>query len=244
MQKNLDPKSLLKQILKMASDAPKSAPLETIFDLDSTLYCVSFRTEKILHRLGDEPEFRKQYPQQAELLKKAQGVPQDWGIKTMLKRLGIQADLDFFETVREYWIEHFFSSQHLHHDRPYPGAVEYLEALKKSGAHIRYLTGRDRPRMGEGTLKSLDQWGFPLEKPEYLIMKPQKELDDSEFKREFFANLKPSPSSTWFFENEPVIVNKILAARPEVKIVFMDSVHSGRETAPEQVHRIKLEYVF
>jgi hypothetical protein len=121
--------------------------------------------------------------------------------------------------------------------------VEFVNALKTAGAHVHYLTGRDKPRMGEGTEKSLRAHGFPLDFPvEQLLMKPHSENSDIDFKEAVFRKLDGVFKEVWFLENEPLILNRLLEAKVRVNCIFVDSVHSGRATAPAHLPRIRPDF--
>lgn len=234
---------VLNEILTSAkAHQQRGSRLLAVFDLDSTLFDVSHRIEHILKLFASLAETKKRWPVEAEKLSQIQAHPKEWGIKTALQRLGLaHSPPEFFHAARDFWGEHFFSNHHLHIDQPYPGAVEYLNELKSAGAHIQYLTGRDVHRMGHGSLESLRQWSFPVEKDD-LILKPHQSHDDAEFKRDVLKLKEGHHPEIWFFENEPVIINMVLADCPHVDIVFMDSVHSGREEAPEHLHRLPMRF--
>lgn len=202
-----------------------------VFDLDSTLYNVSPRTQKILQDYAHENESNPLFKAQKERLKTIQVHSTDWGIRESLIREGIEGPLDFFESVRNYWRERFFSNHYLKYDKPYPGAIEFVQALAHLKIPIFYLTGRDRPDMFEGTVESLKQWGLPLtDKSKNLLMKPEKKFgEDEDYKVQVLKQLLADYKSIYFFENEPVIINQVIKHCPTVKIIFMDTVHSRRE---------------
>jgi len=213
-----------------------------VFDLDSTLFCVSPRTQSILRALAEDQDLRDKYPEFAGQLAQLEVTPSDWGIRSVLTRHRVLGPLDFFESVRSKWAERFFSSHHLLDDKPYPGAVDFVRELEKMGTEIRYLTGRDRPRMGDGTIQSLKAHGFPLKEEKHLHMKPDTTRHDAEFKRDILLQLHRETPKMWFFENEPVIVNLVKKDLPDLQIIFMESVHSGREEAPTGLPRLQMTF--
>ncbi len=213
-----------------------------VFDLDSTLFCVSPRIRAILDKLADDPELNRSFPAFAPTIKGLDVTPVDWGIRTVLTRSKIMGTLDFFEMLRAKWANDFFSGAYLNQDRPYPGAVEYVKKLAQAGAEIRYLTGRDWPRMGLGTVASLDQWGLPLQNPQHLHMKPESGRHDAEYKLEVLRHLQSQSPNLCFFENEPVIINLVHRQMPSLPIIFVNSVHSGRETAPGHLPNMQPDY--
>ena len=218
---------LLKQDQKMAC----------VFDLDSTLFNVSPRTQKILQDYGHSSLGHPHFSSQKEILKKIQILPTDWGIREALIRENVSAPLTFFEDVRRFWRQHFFSNEYLQFDRPYPGAVEFVDQISKAGIPIYYLTGRDRPDMHTGTVETLQKWGFPTEQIEgRLFMKPSKNYsEDEDYKVQILTQFSTRYKTLYFFENEPVIINQVQKVLPDVNIIFMDTVHSRRENPPNDI---------
>lgn len=233
--------TFLKTLLDRARGRPSAQPLQVYLDLDSTLFTVRPRTQAILQRFTLERA--AQFPRETELIKTVDVRDTDWGIRTSLKRLGLIADPAFADEIREYWKLLFFSSDYLYLDQPYIGAVDFVNALKRAGAEISYLTGRDRGRMGEGTFKSLKQHGFPLDFPDrQLLMKPSLDITDVDFKESVFKAIEGLHADVFFFENEPVILHRLLAAQFRLQMVFVDSTHSGQAEPPEKVIRISPDY--
>jgi len=227
---------------EIAAASENTRPARVAFDLDSTLFCVSHRSQEILKVISEDPELRGEFQEICERLKAVRVLPTDWGIRAAVERLGLRAPRHLFERVRDMWAEKFFSNDYLHADRPYPGAVEFVRELAAAGAQILYLTGRDTSRMGDGTRASLRKWAFPLSDESALLMKPRAGDDDAAFKRDVLSDLAAKSESVWFFENEPVIVNLVRREVPAVRIVFVDSVHSGREPAPVDLPTIGMSY--
>jgi hypothetical protein len=203
-----------------------------VFDLDSTLFNVSTRTQQILcefARLEGLPE-----------LENVEVKLEDWGIKEAILRAGYhpEKDLEMLEKLRDFWFERFFSNEYVHYDVPYAGAVAYVLELYQAGCEVKYLTGRDQPRMGRGSLEVLKKWGFPCE-PGQLVLKPERSIDDGLFKKNWFIDLdRRQYDKIYFFENEPVNINAVLATCPDVEIIFLDTTHARRETVAAQIQRI------
>ncbi len=206
-----------------------------IFDLDSTLFDVRQRLENVLMNFAKEPENQKLFPEQVEYFKNIQILKHDWGIRDILVRAGLDGHHREFQTaVRDYWVKHFFSNEALVHDVPYAGAVQFVQDIAQTNAEIIYLTGRDIERMGEGSQKILQLWGFPLDEVrQKLILKPHRSMDDALFKRDWFQNIAQDKyQKILFFENEPLNIQHIRTARPEVEIIFFDSTHSRAAEPP------------
>jgi hypothetical protein len=201
----------------------------TVFDLDSTLFNVSYRTQKILF------EFAQGLTHQnlREKLLSIYVKQSDWGLKETLLNSGLEYSEfpDFFHQLRDFWMERFFSSRYLHYDVPTRGAVVFAHQLVDLGmadADLIYLTGRDEFRMGPGTREVLKKWNFPEGR---VVLKPSKELDDGQFKLDWLSHLisKSNGKTILFFENEPVNINLIGKKFPDVNIIFLNTTHSRRQ---------------
>lgn len=204
-----------------------------VFDLDSTLFNVSTRTQKIL------TEFANLHKD--DRIKNVEVKHQDWGIKEAVLRAGLtlENDLELLQELRHFWSERFFTSEYLHYDVPYEGAISFVQELSSAGCEIKYLTGRDQKRMYKGTLEVLSKWGFPVNE-KHLYLKPSKEQDDELFKDEWFKNLNHSDyKKIFFFENEPVNVNAILSSCPEVEVIFLDTTHARKQEVTTPIKKIK-----
>jgi len=233
---------ILSQVLRKIQKGLDSGDrILTVFDLDSTLFDVSPRLEKILMDFAEIPENQKQFPDHIPYFKNIRTHRTDWGIRKTLIRAGLShAEPEFQRAVSDFWRDRFFSNAYLEHDIPYEGAVEYVNQVYKMGTEVIYLTGRDQHRMGSGSRKVLQKWNFPLDdKTAHLVLKPEKEMDDGLFKRDWFLQHPPEDSkAVWFFENEPVNVNLVKKHSPHVEIIFFDSTHQGAEKPPEDIPKI------
>lgn len=212
-----------------------------VFDLDSTLFGVSSRSQAILRDMVNHSEFQEKFPEAAEKIASIELSEKDWGIRASIEALGLDDAPGLFRFAKDFWNEHFFSNDYLKHDRPYPGALEFVNGLKEAGIDIFYLTGRDEPNMREGTIEILEKWGFPTEShEERLHMKPHKGHSlDEDYKSKRFEEILNGDEKVWFFENEPVIIHRVRQDHPEIRIIYIDTVHSGRAEAPEGLPVIK-----
>ena len=94
--------NLLAKIIEHVGSQNK--PSLVVFDLDSTLFNVSPRLEKILLDFANEPKHQKMFPDSIEVLKNIRMLRQDWGIKQALVRAGLDHHHpDFHHAIREYW---------------------------------------------------------------------------------------------------------------------------------------------
>lgn len=228
----------LNEILRVSREhIAQDMRILAVFDLDSTLFNVSTRTQKILL------EFAELH--QLEWLKNIEVKQEDWGVKEAILRAGVAAKtddkthLELLHSLRDFWSERFFTSEYLHYDVPYGGAVSFVQELNDTGCEINYLTGRDQTRMYKGTLEVLKKWGFPVNEKQ-LYLKPSKEQDDELYKDSWFQQLNHSLyKKIFFFENEPVNVNAILSSCPEVEIIFLDTTHARKQEVLDPIKRIK-----
>jgi hypothetical protein len=118
--------------------------------------------------------------------------------------------------------------------------VEFVQELHQLGSQIIYLTGRDVARMGRGTEESLQQWKFPLGHGVHMGLKPHKEMNDAEFKRDYLMALPRERSEIWFFENEPVNIDLVLREVNHVRVVYFESVHMEMAEPPgDHIPRIR-----
>ncbi|UXR64517.1 HAD family hydrolase [Bdellovibrio bacteriovorus] len=232
---------MLEQILVNIQDLSHQGKNSlVVFDLDSTLFDVSPRLEKILLDFAASPLNQKRFPEQVALLKNIKTLRSDWGIVGALTRAGLDGHhQDFQDAVRAYWQKSFFSNHYLQFDRPYEGAVEFVNAVEQAGAQIAYLTGRDVERMGASSGEVLEQWGFPLNEQAELVLKPHRSMDDAQFKTDWFlAAEKKNYETIYFFENEPVNLVHLAQHCPKVQMIFFESTHAGKAEPPEDLPRI------
>jgi hypothetical protein len=240
--KVVTPSQVLKDISNFVKTHSAAGPVAVVFDLDSTLFCVSPRSQLILRELAADPEFAKLHSAEAEVLKSIEVRAEDWGIRSALMRTQMPVEIEVLNKIRLYWRERFFSSRHLDADLLYPSALEYVQHLKSLGADILYLTGRATGTMREGTLRNLHQRGFPLESEDKLLMKPSDVEADESFKATVLKDLVLKYDHVWFFENEPLIIELVRAQVPQVKMVFVDSVHAGRALPPKDLPTVKPDF--
>jgi hypothetical protein len=229
-------------LIEVAEFVKTHSGVAVVFDLDSTLFCVSPRTQAILRQLGGQSEFGGSYAEASEILRNIEVLPTDWGIRAALERTKVKGPVELFHKVRNYWRDHFFTNHFLEYDHIYPSANEYVRHLSDLGAEILYLTGRNDGSMRAGTIKALIKWGFPFFGESKLIMKPSDVQSDEGFKAGVLSELVKKYDHIWLFENEPVIIEQVRLATPQVHIVFVNSVHSGRSTPPTDLPSIGTNY--
>lgn len=232
---------MLEQILVSIQDLTRKGQKSlVVFDLDSTLFDVSPRLERILLDFAAAPLNQKLFPEQVTLLKNIKTLRSDWGIKGALERVGLDGHhVEFQEAIKDYWQKSFFSNHYLQFDNPYEGALEFVNSVERAGAEIAYLTGRDVERMGVGSEEIMRRWGFPLNDKASLVLKPHRSMDDAQFKTDWFIEAdKKGYSKIYFFENEPVNLHHLSQFCPHVEMIFFESTHAGKAEPPEALPRI------
>mgnify|MGYP002382211686 CR=1 FL=1 len=124
--------SMIVQILKDIQDIrAANKKVLVVFDLDSTLFDVSPRTQKILWDFADVPVFQTRFPAETQNLKKVTTLRTDWGFDAGLERAGLHtASEEFRQTLLAYWRKNFFSNHYLQFDHLYEGAREFLQEIQ------------------------------------------------------------------------------------------------------------------
>ena len=209
-----------------------------VFDLDSTLFDVAPRLEKSLIDIASESVIKEKFPNVIPFFKNIKTRRQDWGFVEVLRRAGVDHDHhELFHTVRQLWIEKFFSNEYIHFDVPYDGSAAFVQKIRQLKVPIVYLTGRDYFRMEQGSREVLLKWNFPLDDETCkLVMKPERSMDDALFKRDWIReHIDSTKKSLFLFENEPVNINLVSKHFPDVELVFFDSTHSRKETAADEI---------
>lgn len=229
-------------LTKVLLDISQYKTCAAIFDLDSTLFCVSPRSQAILQDLAREPWFGEKFPEAAPVLSSVKVEKHEYGIKAALQRTGLNPSEELVQTVRKYWRSKFFSNSHMRHDLMYPGAQEFVQRIHDAGAEVYYLTGRSEALMREGTMDNLKYWKFPDLPFERVMMKPSDLESDENFKEIRLREMKSRYECIWFFENEPVIIHQVRKSLPDIRIVFIDSNHSGKADPPTDLLTVRMDF--
>lgn len=209
-----------------------------LLDLDSTLYEVEHRSHEILKEWLAHQESHA-HPKLRAVLPALERVHLGYSLKDTFKALGLElSDLDVengLNDAKRFWSERFFSSAYLHHDRPYNGAPEFVRELKKLGATLVYLTGRDAPGMEEGTRANLIRDGFPMnDENVHLLMKPNSAMDDLEFKTSVAEFIHRHGKLIASFENEPPNLVALFDLFPDAMHIFIETISSERPALPRK----------
>ena len=67
-----------------------------------------------------------------------------------------------------------------------------------------------------------------------LMMKPDPQIPDVDFKRDAVAGVAGLGEVVAVFENEPANLNVLLAGFPRARGVFLDTIHSTRPDQPSE----------
>jgi len=215
-----------------------------VFDMDSTLFCMKYRTQAIIKDCLKDSLFCEQFPEHLNTIRQVEVTERDWSVEEIMSRYGFSRDESFVQAIQKIWKKSFFTNNYLHLDKPYNGCVSFVRHIFQSGAKVYYLTARNRATMYEGTVLSLKFWNFPLENEEHLIMKKQTKMEDAFYKTEHLKKLTQKSDTILFFENEPVILNKVAQTIPQIHLFWMNSTHSRREEPPQNALTIIANYVW
>ena len=148
-----------------------------------------------------------------------------------MKQAGMR-DPRLLREFRAYWAQNYFTSKYALLDLPHAGAVDFVHACYERGAQVIYLTGRDEPKMGEGTRRSLVQHAFPMGRRATLLLKPQTRMGDTEWKTQALPQVEAAGRVAATFENEPRNANLFAQRYPEGIHVLMETVCSPGAVAP------------
>lgn len=200
-----------------------------VFDLDDTIFRVSFRTQKILR------DWSNLHPHTLGLRQKIEAldpVKMPWSLNATLDMAGITGTV-LRKSADAFWGKNFFGSDYLTVDRTIRGAVVYVNRLARVGAQIVYLTGRDDERMRAGSVLALRKSGFPpvVAGGAILMMKPDWRVKDYIFKEEACGKINAKGPVVASIDNEPRNCNMFRTLFPGALIVCLDTPHSDNAPA-------------
>jgi len=213
-----------------------------VFDIDDTLTDSRERTLRILRDVMKDPGIAEAYPQYVGVVNRLRYREIEYELKDTLRLVGI-VDEGFVKRLTEEWAARFFSNGYVGADRPLAGAIEYVKDLHSLGAHVVYLTGRDKPRMEAGTRRNFRRLGFPSDGRTSLRMKADKAIADLVFKQSEIAWIGQQGNVVGVFENEPANLNLLAESFPESLPVFLDTTHSPKPIEPVSFAVWLLDYL-
>ncbi|MEW6058298.1 MAG: HAD family hydrolase [Bdellovibrionota bacterium] len=200
-----------------------------IFDLDGTLFDVTYRSMEILKRFLAQPDTRSHFPEQWAAASKLRYQDFLYSLEATLNNIGIDRYSEyaarFLHAAETYWFKHFFTDDFVVHDVPYPGALSCVQSLRQQGVHIVYLSGRDIPNMSRGTLQALENHGFPHQGHGITVcLKPAYGQDDLLFKKQSIETISSEGEVIFTIDNEPANVQMFLERFPEAFHVHFHSL--------------------
>lgn len=216
-----------------------------VFDLDGTVFDVTYRSMEIVRRFIGMIEIRNNFPEQTAIVSKLRYQDFHYGLEGTLNGIGIdrysEHSAHFIHAAETYWYKHFFRDELLAYDIPYPGAQKCVLDLKARGVQIVYLSGRDIPNMCQGTLSALEKNGFPHTGHGVAIcLKPAYGMDDLLFKRQSIETLSSMGEVILTLDNEPANVQMFSDRFPNAMHIHFDTQCARRlELKGKNIHAIK-----
>ncbi|MGZ3651181.1 MAG: HAD family hydrolase, partial [Bdellovibrionota bacterium] len=163
---------LLQAILQRVKDESRARirgggkPVKVIFDLDSTVFDVKPRSLRILKEFALTPRSRELSPAISDWALSLTSYKLLYTLEESARANGIPATDEqaraYLKEAFRYWMARFFTHQYVTVDQPTPGAVDFANRVVDAGGVAVYLTGRDWPGMGRGTVTMLEHFGFPM----------------------------------------------------------------------------------
>jgi len=220
-----------------------SPNIALVFDLDSTLFCMKYRTQAIIKDYIQKDSFVTE-SNLVEQMQSIQVTERDWSIQEILKNYDLDQNQELLKRLESFWRQCFFTNDYLHYDQPYTNSIAFVQHLYQLGGMIFYLTARKAHKMKTGTVNTLKKYQFPLSNEQNLILKNQSQLSDAEYKTKELQKISKHFKTILFFENEPVILNQVKEQLAHIYLFWMNSTHSRKETAPKTALPITMEYNF
>ncbi len=214
---------LLDAVLSRISEANGALAPGIVFDLDGTLIDNRPRTIAILRELAER--WRTLRPTLCQTLLGLRPEALDYLVETSLGAVGVE-DPEVVAEVLAFWNDRFFYDHHIRHDTALPGSVQFVRDCHEAGATVSYFTGRDLPNMALGTLASLRDLGYPIGVPgTELVLKPNFEMSDADFKRQLTPELGRRGLLLAAFDNEPGNCNIFKELFPSCDVFLLDTQH-------------------
>jgi hypothetical protein len=211
---------------KLLKDTAKPV---AIFDLDGTVFDVTYRTMEIVRRFIGTPEIRSRFPEQAQAASKLRHQDFLYSLDATLNNVGIDRYSEhaarFLHAAETFWYKHFFTDELLAFDVPYSGSLECVRHVHREGAHVVYLSGRDIPNMSKGTIEALEKHGFPHTGHGITIfLKPAYGMNDLLFKDQTLATIRELGETVFTIDNEPANVGLFCDRFPRALNVHFHSL--------------------
>ena len=196
-----------------------------VFDLDATLLWSGPRHLRIAQ------EFAALRPQAADAVARMKAEDFGYEAHVALRAAGVR-DARLLREFRKFWGQSYFSNKYALADLPQPGAVDFVHACHERGGRVVYLTGRDEPKMGTGTRRSLVRNAFPMGRGTLLLLKPRTAMSDVEWKRQAIPKVLAEGKVVATFENEPRNANLYVRRFPDAYNFLLETVCSPGAEKP------------
>jgi len=215
-----------------------------VFDLDDTLFSSAARTVAILQAWVQLPATEVK----TEIRRALSGIKLDqvrYSFDETLEQSGLGTSdpdvVEAYDQAKEFWLEQFFSNNFVHTDLPISGAIDFVREVYDSGADVVYLTGRDEPRMGDGTRRAIAQYFPEVDgRRVRLYLKQDKEEVDEVYKARAAKDIGTLGDVVATFDNQPGNVSVFSKAYPGAINTFVDTRFGDNpaELVPMRVYRI------
>jgi len=242
---NLTEAEVLREVSRRVSEARSHHKKPVVLlDLDSTLYEVGPRTHFILMEWLESGDASR-FPRVRQELKRLENSHVGYSLKDTFGALGLSLSdtevADAVASAKEFWQSRFFANEYLKHDKAYPGAAHFVREVHQLGAMIVYLTGRDAPGMGVGTIENLVRDEFPWNTGNtHLLLKPAYGLPDLEHKKGAAEFIRKHGELIASLENEPANLVALYEIFPDAMHVFVETVSSDHAAPPARgLYRIQ-----
>ncbi len=205
-----------------------------IFDLDGTVFDVSYRTLGIIREWSQSEETKKISTEILEKVNTLEFNHVGYSLKQSLENAGfVFQNLEvqkMFLSMEKFWQKRFFDGKSLlKYDLPFSGVVKFIQKLHEKNISIIYLSGRYQDKMQQGTIQQFEKFMLPYEENS-LFLKNNILLEDYKFKSEMMYQLSQKYNVISNFENEYINIYYMCMKVPDCIHVVMDSHHSGKET--------------
>ncbi|MDO8631184.1 MAG: hypothetical protein Q7R41_11890, partial [Phycisphaerales bacterium] len=224
-----DQAGILKNVLaRIRTTRAESKVPGVVVDLDDTVLNPAVRTLKIVKEYAATRQ-KELSALDLAVIETLQPEQLGYSATANLEDRWALSNQTFLGGSLDYWKTKFFSNEYVVEDGVYPGAAAYVQAMKDAGAVVVYLTGRHEKGtkpgtergMRDGTTASLRRHNFPLPDGHavQLIMKPDFDLKDLDYKLGFLPTVAALGVPVAVFDNEPKIDNMFVAQWPDATVV-------------------------
>ena len=213
-----------------------------IFDLDDTLIDCRHRKHRVIQDFIRTPHIRETFALECQIIEGLSWENVQYRILDTLAQEGIRNQL-FCEQLLHFWRQHYFTYPYLIDDQPFPRALEFVQHCHALGASTVYLTGRDKPSMGQGTFDTLRKLGFPFDGERVrFILKDDPAVDDLAFKAMALEDVAPLGKVIAAFENELPNLHVMATRFPDAAMYWRKTLYLPNPPAPLAQVEILLEF--